>query len=601
MADSEKPKTSSSAEQQVETKPAPVVDVQDATAPATATVTEKEKALAGSSGRSHSSTDDSDEPAPHLHAKTFLAVLAVCLIYMAQLVNLVGAGAQGQVIAGHFNDTANTVWFSAPITIMTVVLGPIVAQAADYWGRKWFLVILTLFGAVGSVIVARAQSMNMAIGGFCVIGIAFGTQPLLHVVTSEVLPRRWRSWGQAADMCSNAAGSILGLYVGGALNRTSDPASDGFRYYFYMTMACFLIAAIMCAIVYNPPPMPLQNTLTNAEKLARLDWVGYFFLATGLVLFSVGLAYSKNPYEWTDPHVSATFAVGLTLALCLVGYETFVKKDGMFHHGLFKNRNFAVSTFCVFCEASAFFAANTYFAFEVSVLYETDALLVGARYSIMMVSSAITAGLTGWYCARTKRIRWVSTVSFVAFAVFFICMANANTTTNKAAWFYPVLLGVGLGMSLTSLVTAAQLSTPPELISIASGTIISVRSLGGTVGIAIYNALFNDAIGRLGDNVAAAAIADGLAPDNVGPFIGALTSHNQTALGGIPGVTPQMIGDGASTVANTFVVAFRNVWIAAACFVALGGIASAFLFDPQKEFNMHIDAPVEKEEDLYSA
>jgi hypothetical protein len=27
---------------------------------------------------------------------------------------------------------------------------------------------------------------------------------------------------------------------------------------------------------------------------------------------------------------------------------------------------------------------------------------------------------------------------------------------------------------------------------------------------------------------------------------------------------------------------------------------SVFLFDPKKEFNMHIDAPVEKEEDVYS-
>jgi len=30
-------------------------------------------------------------------------------------------------------------------------------------------------------------------------------------------------------------------------------------------------------------------------------------------------------------------------------------------------------------------------------------------------------------------------------------------------------------------------------------------------------------------------------------------------------------------------------------------IVSLFLFDPHHEFNMHIDAPVEKEEDLYSA
>jgi hypothetical protein len=37
--------------------------------------------------------DNGDEPVPHLHAKTYLTVFAVCLIYFAQLINVVGAGA----------------------------------------------------------------------------------------------------------------------------------------------------------------------------------------------------------------------------------------------------------------------------------------------------------------------------------------------------------------------------------------------------------------------------------------------------------------------------------------------------------------------------
>jgi hypothetical protein len=52
-------------------------------------------------------------------------------------------------------------------------------------------------GSVGSLIVSRATSMSMVIAGTGVIGIAFGAQPLLHAVASEVLPRRWRSWAQA--------------------------------------------------------------------------------------------------------------------------------------------------------------------------------------------------------------------------------------------------------------------------------------------------------------------------------------------------------------------------------------------------------------------
>jgi MFS family permease len=455
---------------------------------------------------------------------------------------------------------------------LTVVLGPIVSQAADYWGRKWFLVILTLFGGVGSVIVARASTMNMAIGGFCVIGIAFGAQPLLHTVTSEVLPRRWRAYGQAADMVSNGLGSITGLLVGGALNRTNDPAQDGFRYYFYMTMAIYVAAAALCAAVYNPPATNRQG-LTLRQKLGKLDWVGYVLLAAGLVLFCVALSWSKNPYDFSDPHVAATFAVGLGFALLLVAYETFFKKDGMFHHGLFTgNRNFSISLFCVFAEGVAFFAANIYFAFQVSVLYETDAVLVGTRYALMSIASMVGAAATGWYCAKTRKIRWITVLAFLIFVVFFACMANTDRTTNTPVWGYPVLLGIALGMTLTTLVTAAQLCTPPELIAVASGLIISVRSLGGTIGIAIYNAIFTDGMSKMPDNIAAAVIPAGFDPRNLGALIGGLNSHNQTAIATIPGITPEIIGRGVTALLDTFAASFRNVWITASCFVALAAI-----------------------------
>lgn len=54
-----------------------------------AVVVDSEKRAPGSSDGSLAS----DEPAPHLHAKTFLAVFAVAMIYAAQLFSLIGAGA----------------------------------------------------------------------------------------------------------------------------------------------------------------------------------------------------------------------------------------------------------------------------------------------------------------------------------------------------------------------------------------------------------------------------------------------------------------------------------------------------------------------------
>jgi hypothetical protein len=60
---------------------------------ATQVAEEKQEHEAPSSEATTNSVEDRDEPVPHLHAKTFLVVFAVCLIYFAQLINVVGSGA----------------------------------------------------------------------------------------------------------------------------------------------------------------------------------------------------------------------------------------------------------------------------------------------------------------------------------------------------------------------------------------------------------------------------------------------------------------------------------------------------------------------------
>jgi len=324
----------------------------------------------------------------------------------------------------------------------------------------------------------------MAISGEVITGLSYGAQPLLHAVASEVLPRKYRPFAQAAVNVAAALGGLTALLVGGAMTRNNNP--EGFRNYWHMATAIYAVAAVMCIVLYNPPLQMSQIGLTNYEKLAKLDWIGYALLASGLVLFCVGLSYSQNPYEWPDAHVIAPFLVGVALIACLVIYESKFKKDGMFHHGLFSNGwNFVIALICVFVEGLVFFSANNYFAFQVSVLYETDPLRTGIRYGINFILYAIGAVVGGTYCSTTKKIRTPVVIAFCSIVIFNICMATSTPASSTAVWAYPIFLGIGLGVCLCALITAAQLSTPRELIAITSGLIISVRSLGGSVGLAI--------------------------------------------------------------------------------------------------------------------
>ena len=485
-----------------------------------------------------------------------------------------GAGALARDILAVVGGSTNGVWYTQVLTIITAVLSIPVSQAADLWGRKVFLVSLSALGAVGSVVVSRSEGGSSALAGFSILGIANSSQPLLHAIVSEVLARKYRPWAQASINFSAALGAITGLVVGGAL--TTNNKHDGFRIYWYVVAGIYTLTAVSCQLLYNTPPRSLQVELSMRQKLRQLDWVGYALLCPALVLFCMSLSWSQNPFPWSDGHVSAPFTIGVFLTIVLIIFETFIKKDGMFHHELFRHRNFPLALGCIFTEGIVFFSANNYFAFETSILFPTtDSLMIGVHYSIAFIAFGISSIATGLWCSKSRTIKIPCVVSFGFFVIFFILMATVSiSTTERQFWAYPIFIGIGLGICLTTLVTAAQFATPRELIAITSGLMISIRALGGSVGLAIYQAIFTHEISsNLGPKVAKAVLPLDFPASSLSQFIPALINHDDAALKSIPGVTPDVIQAGVGAVMQTFVIAFRYVWVTAGCisFVAMIG------------------------------
>jgi hypothetical protein len=202
---------------------------------------------------------------------------------------------------------------------------------------------------------------------------------------------------------------------------------------------------------------------------------------------------------------------------------------------------------------------------------------------------------------------------FLGFLLFFILAATSSENTREANfWGFMIFLGGGLGLLLTTLVVAAQLSTPPKLIAITSGLVLSVRSLGASTGLVIYQAVFSHSLStNLAPKIAATTIPLGLPERSLGPLIGALTSGNTAALSDIPGLTPEIIAAAAEGLKKAYGLSFSYVWATAAAFtfIALVGkfgpsftlplttrltkAAAAFLIDPKSEFTTAIDAPLD--------
>jgi MFS family permease len=493
---------------------------------------------------------------------------AIVSIYFATIIHIVGSGllAHSIVAAVGGNDKVN--WITLVPGINQILFGPTLAQLADFWGRKWFVVGGMLAGAVGCIVVSRADSIAVVLVGQGIAGFNQSCQGLAHTITSEILPRKYRPYAQASIHIGGGIAAAVGLYVGGVMCRHSP---FGFRNYWYFTAAIFLVITFIIAFFYNPPVRELQR-LTTKEKIRRLDLAGSFLMIVALLGFCIGLGWSQNPYSWKNAHILVPFLTGICGMVGLGVYWTWIRKDGLLHHGLFQgSRNFALCITCITCEGVTFFAANNYFGFEVEFLFGRDLLLAGATYSITWWTYLFSAVAAGYYCSRTKTLRTPTVLSFACFIIYFGLMASVNVSSGPGTWGYGVFLGLGFGVSVNTLVVAAQLSTPASLIASATCLMLACRSAGGSVGLAIYNAVFNGALqDNIGSKIAHAALSHGLPGSSLASLIEAVTSRNQAALGQVPGITPEIISASILALKQAYTIGFRNVYITAAAFSFLG-------------------------------
>jgi hypothetical protein len=434
---------------------------------------------------------------------------------------------------------------------------------------------------VGAIISARATSMGMYIAGFCVGGIGFGAQGLILAVVSEVLPRKFRSWAQASANFMNALGSIFALTIGGYLVQSRP---DGFRIYFYICAGIYAVAVVLVTLLYKPPPRELQY-LSFREKVRALDWTAYSLLTSGTVLLCLGLLWAQNPYAWRDAHVLAPLLVGATLVIVLIVYSTKFKKDGLFHHDLFHDRNFPISAAASAIEGMGYMTAAVFFPYALAVL-QAGRLSTYRQYLCQMVGFcgfAVACLLSGLYIYRTKSVRVTGVGTFVLFVIFMGLMASVDENTPSANyWGYILFFGSGLGLALVTFFTAAQFATPPELIATASGICTGIRSFGGSIGLAIINAIFAGSLSsNLVPKVTRAVVPLGLPRTSIGPLVGALSAGNVAALDEIPGVNSDIIAAAGLAIKQSYVVGFRNVFICGAAFMAAGIIRESALSSPE--------------------
>lgn len=68
----------------------------------------------------------------------------------------------------------------------------LVGRISNIFGRRWFFIIGSAIGTIGSIVGATAQGVGQLIAGEALIGIAAGFQISFFWVVSEIVPMNRR-------------------------------------------------------------------------------------------------------------------------------------------------------------------------------------------------------------------------------------------------------------------------------------------------------------------------------------------------------------------------------------------------------------------------
>src|SRR6185437_4620994 len=154
----------------------------------------------------------------------------------------------------------------------------------------------------------------------------------------------------------------------------------------------------------------------------------------------------------------------------------------------------------------AMFGSVTYLPLYLQVVKGVDPSTAGLQITPMMGGVLFSSIISGQIISRIGRYKAFPILGTAVMSVGLLLLSTLGVETPTAvASAYMLILGLGLGMVMQVLVLAVQNAVDYGDLGVATSSAILFRSVGGSVGVSLFGALF---AGGLAQRSATAGKAD---------------------------------------------------------------------------------------------
>lgn len=402
---------------------------------------------------------------------------AMCLaLFMVMLDNTVVNVALPSIQSDLGTSISGLEWIVNGYTLSFAVLLAVGGRIGDIFGRRRAFIFGVIIFTLASTTAGFAPS-NFALVASRVlqgIGAAFMMPGTLSIIT-DAFPAHERGKAIGTWAGVSALALAIGPVLGGFLVE-----QVSWRAIFYINLPVGVLAVLAALFVVR------ESRDTTVGR--KVDYLGVGILTVSLTALVLALI-EGNSWGWDSTAVLALIAVSIISLITFVFTENRVTAP-IIEFGLFKSRNFIGSVITAFIISFAMMGVFFFLALYMQNILGYSALEAGVRFLpttlVIMVFSPISGRLV-------DRIgpRWliVTGMAMIALSLYmFSTIDNGTTFADLLPGF--LILGAGIGLTMSPMSTAAMNAVPKTKAGVASGVLSMFRMVGGTFGVAALGALF---------------------------------------------------------------------------------------------------------------
>src|SRR3954464_12165723 len=425
-------------------------------------------------------------------------------------------------IVGELGGLAHLSWVVTSYLLASTASTPLYGKLGDMYGRKpVFLVAIVIF-LVGSMLSGLSQTMGELIAFRAVQGLgAGGLMVGAQAIIADVVPPRDRGRYMGLIGSVFAVASVAGPLLGGFFVQALS-----WRWVFYVNLPIGFVAVLI--IIF-------QLHLHVPHHRHKIDFLGAALLTAGVSCLILVTTWGGNEYRWGSGTILTLAIAGVLLILAFVMQERRAPEP-IIPLTLFRMPVFSVASSLGFVIGLAMFGAIIFIPLFLQLVYGVSPTSSGLRMLPLMAGLLTASILSGRAISRIGRYKPfpIAGTAVTTVGLFLLSRLEGDTPPWLAS-VYMLVLGVGLGLVMQVIVLVVQNDVEPRDIGVATSTATFFRSMGGSLGVALFGAIFAS---RLASELSA------LPPQIAGRFAGGIN------------ISPEQVHSLSPEIRHDFLLAF---------------------------------------------